>query len=544
MDGRSGMTRSGMTSNVLSYLQRSCREFPDKTAVSDSSSGMTYSQLWTRACAAGAGLSGMLRGRRNRPVFVCIGRDKESVAAFFGVLCSGNFYVPVDLSLPGKRLEDIYRTMEPEAVILTDPEGDIRSLGDDFPFPKEKAVFLKELEERGAAEGGCEALAGRTMRESLDTDPAYCIFTSGSTGVPKGVLISHRSIIDMAEQFSETFALDESRVFGNQAPFDFDVSIKDIYLTVRCGASMHILEKPLFMMTKKLVERLNLFRVNTLIWAASAMKVLSALRTFDSILPEHLRLVMFSGEALPCSVLNDWRGHLPGVSFVNLYGPTEITCNCTYYPVEKEFADDGRIPIGRPFRNSGVFLLDGDREVTGEGEPGEICVRGSCLALGYYGDPQRTEASFCKNPLCPDYPERIYRTGDLARWDGEGNLQFIGRADSQIKHMGHRIELGEIETAAGAIPFITAVCCLHHEEKERICLFYEAEQQDDKAVFAALKKTLPGYMIPNRLYYFSKMPENRTGKIDRAFLRRAYLTEAPAVEDRIQTENERTESKK
>lgn len=615
-------------SSVLAWLQNSRAAYPQKIAVSDAETKISYETLWRKACAAGLEIHKRLGGKRNRPVFVCIGRNAESVAAFFGVLASGNFYVPVDPVLPDKRLSDIYDTMRPEMIIVTEP------LKKGLPFPEEKIVsweklsraagkeFSGTLPEAFSSSASAEKIVGaasesgenaqwigevsegaefeeselfvqRTIDRSLDTDPAYCIFTSGSTGVPKGVLISHRSIIDMADQFAETFSLNDSQAFGNQAPFDFDVSVKDIFLTMRCGASMHILEKSLFMMPKKLMERLNQFGVNTLIWAASAMKIVSVLKTFESIVPEDLRLVMFSGEALPCKVLNDWRRHLPKVCFVNLYGPTEITCNCTYYIIDREFQDSDSIPAGRPFGNSGVFLLVsgeeaepteqesrqrgtsaeaesgqadrsaemesgqagestterperidrsmeaeprvtverhigeaepvGSRAVTTPGSIGEICVRGTCLALGYYGMPEKTREAFCQNPLQTDWPERIYRTGDLGRWDKDGNLHFVGRADTQIKHMGHRIELGELETAANSIGFIGSAACLYHQQKEKICLFYQAELQDDKAVFSELKKILPGYMVPNKLFYLDKMPENRTGKIDRVFLRREYL---------------------
>lgn len=549
-----------VVSNVLSWLRDSYAAYPQKIAVSDIETEISYEMLWKRACIAGFELHRRMGGKKNRPVFVCIGRNAESIIAFFSVLASGNFYVPIDPALPDKRLSDIYDTMQPELIITTE------ALKKPLPFPAEKSVSLEELTKADSGFDAGEPFVCRTIERSLDTDPVYCIFTSGSTGVPKGVLISHRSIIDMAEQFTETFSLDESQVFGNQAPFDFDVSVKDIYLTVRCGASMHILEKPLFMMPKKLMERLDQFGVNTLIWAASAMKIISALKTFESIVPQGLRLVMFSGEALPCKVLNDWRRHLPRVRFVNLYGPTEITCNCTYYIIDREFADSDSLPAGRPFVNSGVFLLDrgecigketnegveetggmaaegdgeaaepkkidGDAEaaepvsgkaVTEPGTVGEICVKGTCLALGYYGMPEKTREAFCQNPLQTEWPERIYRTGDLGRWDEEGNLHFVGRADTQIKHMGHRIELGELETAANAIGFIGSAACLYHEQREKICLFYQADVQDDKAVFSALKKMVPNYMIPNKLFYMEKMPENRTGKIDRVFLRKNYL---------------------
>ena len=502
-----------MVYNVMSYLDNSALNYPGEIAIADRQTALTYRQLLEQARRAGTALSNKLDGARRKPVFVCIGRSAESVSAFFGVAASGNFYVPVDPGLPDRRLADIYAAMEPRVVITTRP--DTRSL----PFPNAEIVPLEDLL-LTPADG---ALMDRIGEETGGESPLYCIFTSGSTGIPKGVLVSHRSVVNMAEQFTETFKLDHTAVFGNQAPFDFDVSVKDIYLTVKNGARMEILEKPLFSSPRRLIERIDERGVNTVIWSVSAMKILSALKTFDLVRPSHLRTVMFSGEALPCKVLNNWVSHLPEARFVNLYGPTEITCNCAYYKVDRPFADNEVLPVGHAFPNTRVFLLDGDRETTVPGEIGEICVSGTCLALGYYNDPERTDAAFCQNPLQRAWPEKIYRTGDLGSWNERGELMFLGRADSQVKYMGFRIELGEIEAAAGAIPFVTSACCLFDREQEQLCLFYQAERQDDKGIIAALRAVLPRFMVPTRLYWFERLPENRTGKIDRAALRREYI---------------------
>lgn len=503
-----------MIYNVIEYLRASVRRWPDKAAFSDAHDVLTYSQLWAQARAIGTAVYHELGGVRRLPVLVCIGRSVQSVAAFFGVAASGNFYVPIDPNMPEKRLADIGAAMGAKVMILAQGASAPPSI------PGVRGIPVETL----ASAPPEEALLDQVAADTLDIDPLYCMFTSGSTGVPKGVLISHRSVINMAEQFTEAFGFDSGSVFGNQAPFDFDVSIKDVYLSVKNGGTVHILEKQLFSTPKRLIERMNQHRVNTVIWSVSAMKILSALRTFESIRPEYLRRVMFSGEALPCKVLNDWRGHLPEASFVNLYGPTEITCNCTYYKVERPFSNEEALPIGRPFPNTAVFLLDGEEPVTEPGRIGEICVSGSCLALGYYQNPSQTEAAFRQIPQLTAWERKMYRTGDLASWNDEGELVFCGRADSQVKYMGFRIELGEIEIAANSIDFVTSACCLFDQGKEQLCLFYQAQERDDKAVLEALRERLPRSMVPTRLYYFEKLPENRTGKIDRAALRREYIS--------------------
>jgi len=502
-----------MIRTITTYLQNTAARFPEKTAFADRQNALTYRQLWELACRAGGEISRKLAGRRREPVFVCIGRNAASAASFFAVAASGNFYVPIDPDLPDRRLRDIFETMQPRLVITTDENT--RAL----PFREADTVSLRELADKPADEG----LLRDIFEAAMDTDPLYCIFTSGSTGVPKGVLISHRSVIDMAEQFTDTFGLNSENIYGNQAPFDFDVSVKDIFLAVRNGGTVQILEKALFSQPKLLIQRMEERKVNTVIWSVSAMKILSALKTFDVVLPKHLRLVMFSGETLPCKVFNDWSGHLPGVRFVNLYGPTEITCNCTYFEIDRCFADTDTIPIGRPFRNTGLLLLDGDKPVTEPGRIGEICVTGSCLALGYYRNPERTAAAFCQNPLQNAWPERMYRTGDLGSRNERGELMFIGRADSQVKHMGFRIELGEIETAANAMEGVTSACCLYDHQKERLCLFYQGPEQIDRELVGRLKRVLPRAMVPTSLRYLKELPVNRTGKIDRAALLREYI---------------------
>ena len=502
-----------MIYNVLTYLRDAAARWPDKTAFADAEARLTYGQLWDTARRAGTAISRRLGGARREPVFVCIGRNVGSIAAFWAVAASGNFYVPIDPSLPDQRLRDIFETMTPRLVVTT--QEDTRPL----PFTEAETVSLAEL----AGEAPDGALLDRVAEEVLDTDPLYCIFTSGSTGVPKGVLVSQRSVIDMAEQFTDAFRLGPENIYGNQAPFDFDVSVKDIFLAVKNGGTVEILEKPLFSMPKRLVERMEEREVNTVIWSVSAMKILSALRTFDVLVPGRLRLVMFSGEALPCKVLNDWASHLPEARFVNLYGPTEITCNCTYYEIDRTFADTEAIPIGRPFRNTGILLLDGDEPVTEPGRTGEICVTGTCLALGYYRNGERTAAAFCQNPTQTAWPERMYRTGDLGAWNDRGELLFLGRADSQVKHMGFRIELGELEIAASAVAGVTSACCLYDHGREQLCLFYQGPEKMDRELLGALKKALPRFMVPARIYYLEKLPENRTGKIDRAALRRTYI---------------------
>ena len=255
-----------------------------------------------------------------------------------------------------------------------------------------------------------------------------------------------------------------------------------------------------------------------LIWAVSALCFVSIMNGFDYRVPEGVRLVMFSGEVMPPKQLRVWRKALPNATYVNLYGPTEITCNCTYYVVERDFGPDEVIPMGRPFANERVFLLDGqDREVTEVGVEGEICVSGTALAPGYLGAPEQTAAAFVQNPLNGRWLEPIYRTGDLARYDEEGNLVYSSRKDHQIKHMGQRIELGDIEASARAVEGVDQDICLYDARRKRLHLVYVGGIEKEE-LSAALREALPSYMVPGRVHQVDAMPLNKNGKIDRAAL--------------------------
>ena len=216
---------------------------------------------------------------------------------------------------------------------------------------------------------------------------------------------------------------------------------------------------------------------------------------------------------MPIKHLNQWMEHLPNATFVNLYGPTEITCNCTYHIVDRA-REYEKLPMGETFQNEEVFLLDEqDKLITEEGKTGEICVRGVCLALGYYNNREQTSLRFVQNPLNDKYIDMIYRTGDLAEYKG-GEMYFLGRKDFQIKHMGHRIELEEIERAMEKVQGVERSCCIFNEQKGKINAFYvgSIEKMD---VISYLKENLPVFMVPNTLTKIDKFPITKNGKIDR-----------------------------
>ena len=503
-----------MVTNILDYLEKSVSLYPEKVVFSDSKKDITYSELRKKAAAVASALVSKGIGTKT-PVVVFIDRNIESLVSFMGTVMSGNFYVPVDRSLPAQRVKLIFETLDPRCAVIF---GKDNKMLDEIGFSGERLLF----DEAVLFPVNEEKLKKRRSR-AIDTDPLYAIFTSGSTGVPKGVLVCHRSVIDLIENFAETFSFDSSCVFGNQAPFDFDVSVKDIYSVLRNGASMHVIPKLFFSFPGKLIDCIDERKINTIIWATSALRIVENLNAFEKKVPLSLRTVMFSGEVMPNKVLNYWREKLPQVNFVNLYGPTEITCNCLYYKVSRPFKNEDALPIGIPFKNTDILLLDGDTLIEQNGVKGEICVRGTSLALGYYNNAQKTAEAFCQNPCNPFYPELIYRTGDLAKYGEDGNLYFVSRKDYQIKHMGHRIELSEIEIAVNALAFVDAACCIYDENEEKIVLFYQSKEPCDREVINEAGKILPKYMLPNRMVHMSRMPMTKNAKIDRIALKKEFI---------------------
>ena len=423
--------------NILDYLERTTVCNAWKTAVDDGNICMTWLELQEMSKSIGTALC--KRTGRQKPVVILAEKSAVTLAAMFGVVYAGCFYVMVDPKQPIERLCEIFHTLLPEIIII----------------PAENEALLEQT-----GYGECKCLLKDIMKEQIDErqllavrkactadDLLYGIFTSGSTGVPKGIVVSHKSVINFITHFIHTFQFAETDVIGNQAPFDFDVSVKDIYTCLMTGATLVIIPTKLFSVPPVLLDYLCNKHVNTLIWAVSALTLISALHGLKYRIPIEVKRVMFSGEVMPVKQLRQWQLALPEAEFVNLYGPSEITCNCTYYRVKRIFEDDEILPLGKAFDGRKVFLMDDEgKEISTAEKNGEICVSGESLAEEYYHNPEETRKKF-RWMETADGMVRYYCTGDLGYYSAAGELYFSGRKDFQIKHMGHRIELEEIEHA-------------------------------------------------------------------------------------------------
>ena len=503
-----------MNRNILMWLENSAEKYPANIAFSDVNEEVTYADLKNRARTIGSFLADRIKPCS--PVAFYLEKSALAMCGMLGAVYVRGFYSVLDIRQPHARTEKTLEVLKP-AVILTDHINFQNAL----TFSENAPIFCLEdiLQQRIIDEEKLEKI----RKTAMDTDPLYVNFTSGSTGIPKGVTVCHRSVIDFIECFVSTFQIRESDVIGNQAPFDFDVSVKDIYSAMITGARVQIIPRDFFSAPILLMDYLFENQVTVLIWAVSAMCFVSIMNGLSYKVPENVRMIMFSGEVMPIKHLKVWQKYLPNALYVNLYGPTEITCNCTYHILERVYEDTETIPAGIPFENEKIFLLDEhNQEVKQPGMEGEICVSGTCLALGYYNDPERTAQAFMQNPLNPFYHERMYRTGDIGKYDAEGKLVYVSRKDFQIKHLGHRIELGEIEMAAMSGNGVTRACCIYDTVKKRIILFCTGIC-DGKELFKELRESLPPFMLPNSVHMLDEMPLNKNGKIDRKQLMDIYL---------------------
>ena len=488
---------------VLEYLENSCAKYGEKIAVVEEEKKYTYNGLLSTSKKIGSSL--LDKTDRKKPVPVFMEKGFDALSTFFGAVYAGCFYVLLNPDLPKTRLDQIVSVLEAK-FIVTDKEH-FETAKELFDMP---IYLVEDLKETNINELGL-----KEVREKiLDIDPLYANFTSGSTGVPKGVLVSNHSVMDFIDNFTEIFNITNNDIIANQAPFDFDVSVKDIYSSICTGATLVIVPKRLFSKPAELLDYLCENKVTTMVWAVSALCLITTFHALDYKTPETVNKILFSGEVMPIKHLKQWIAHLPNAMFVNVYGPTEITCNCTYYIVDnnKEYE---KLPVGRAFPNEEVFLLDeNDKLVTEPRKTGEICVRGVCLALGYFNNHEQTSSRFVQNPLNTSYIDMIYKTGDLGEYSEENELYFLGRKDFQIKHMGHRIELEEIERAMEKVDGVERSCCLYNEQKEKLNGFYvgNIEKQD---VLDYLRENLPVFMVPNTLTQIDKFPITKNGKIDR-----------------------------
>lgn len=505
---------------VSNYLRKTCMKYPEHIALVDEREQVSYASFIDKAERVAFYL--INASFFKQPIAVMMDRSAGAVITFLGVALSGNFYTVIDTKMPNSRIDKILDTFCPK-LIITDKRNASKAEEIKITSKDIEIIYFEDIIANKISDENIHTIMSIESK-IIDTDILYVLFISGSTGEPKGVTITHRSVIDYIEWASETFQLDHTTIFGNQAPFYFDNSVLDIYSTIRNGAAMHIIPQVLYAFPIRLLEYVRDQHINTVFWVPTVLSRVANLGILDKCDIDCLKKILFAGEVMPAKQLNMWRRRLPNAVFANLYGPTEITVDCTYYIVNRDISDTEPVPIGYPCMNSGILVLNDENQLVGINEQGELCVRGTGLSLGYYNNPEKTKEVFVQNPLNDLYEERIYRTGDIVHYNSRGEIIYDGRRDSQVKHTGHRIELGEIETAVSAIDKVLMSCCLHDVVSDRLVLFYTGDLEEGQ-IRKVLSDYLPEYMLPNKYVKLERMPLNMNGKIDRLKLKESICVE-------------------
>ncbi len=553
-----------MKINVLEYLFQTAAKYADKTAVIDAVSEISYADLAGAAVRTGNALVPFFQTRQQSSVIVFIDKSIPCLKAMLGTLYAGHYYVVMDTMTPAGRFHEIVSILNNRLLITTREEQErVAQLGyegqvclvedleagsaehTETGIVEHKGVCAGAHTKAGSAEhteagsvkhkgagGGAQTKAGGRVqsgaggkaqeeapwKQRIDTDLVYVLFTSGSTGRPKGVAVTHRGLIDYVEAYVPAVGIEPDDVLGNQSPFFFDVSLRDIYMAQKTGATLCIIPSQYFVTLKKLLSFLEEKRVTSIAWASTAYRIVAQIHGLDKIRPSALKKFVFCAEAMPTAVYNYWKREYPEGVFYQQYGLTEITGACCIYRVDREFSDDETIPIGRPFRNMQLFLIDDTGEAILPSEPnriGEIYVRGTGVAPGYFNDPDKTDELFVQNPLHDNYPDIVYKSGDLAYWNEEGELVYVSRIDFQIKHGGHRIELGEIENGLMAIEGIMGCCCVQNRKDDEIVCFFVGPGKEKKEIMIEARRRLLNYMVPTVYYKVDELPVLPNGKVNR-----------------------------
>lgn len=502
-----------MIKNILQLLEDSAKKYPDQIAFVEEKRKISFKCFSEESQRIGYYIYSKIN-KTNKPIVIFIDKSINCLEAMMGVLYSGNFYTIIDTKSPYERFESIINTLDPE-LIVTDEKNKEK-----LEKYNSKNMPILVLED-----SNCITVNSQVLYEirdnQIDTDIMYVLFTSGSTGIPKGTVLTHRAVITYIKWVIETFNINKSTIWGSQTPFYFSMSITDVFSTIATGATLCIIPKMYFSFPIKLVEFINKNNINTIYWVPSALCIVANLKVLETEKFKTLNKVLFAGEVMPVKQLNMWMDALPEAMFANLFGPTETTDICSYYVVDHKFRNDESIPIGKHCDNCNLIIVDENNK---EIEPkdtknsGELLVRGSFLASGYYKNIAKTNEVFVQNPLNDKYNEIVYRTGDIVKYNENGEIIYLSRKDYQIKHMGYRIELGEIEKNIYGIDEVVLCACVYDDKTERIVLFYQGDIEKDNLAKKLNDKLLP-YMRPNAYVKLTKMPYNMNGKIDRKKLK-------------------------
>ena len=515
-------------------LETSAKHDADRVAVIDRDRSITYGELDRLSDRFASVLIDCGRSKGDR-IGIYLNKSIEAVIAIFGILKVGATYVPLDPFAPIKRIAFIIDNCQIKGLVTTQKKALSLQLPDSSSVQCLVLVsneVLPEIENPSTVRAISWQDVLQTPANSLPTangiedDLAYILYTSGSTGTPKGVTISHRASLTFVNWAYDCFQVGAGDRISSHAPFHFDLSIFDIFTTIKAGATVILVPPELSVFPKNLAKFIEQQQITIWYSVPSVLRQLLVYGNLQQIQLPHLRTILFAGEVFPIKYLRQLMTLIPQAQYYNLYGPTETNV-CTYYPVREIPSDSMQsLPLGKACANTEVFAVNENQEIAQPGEIGELYARGPSLMKGYWGMPDKTRSSLAPFPVpgC-NWEERVYRTGDLVKRDFDGNYLYLGRCDNQIKSRGYRIELEEIETVLythSAIEEVAVIAIPDEDIGNKIKAIVALDKgttltKKDVENFCADR--LPKYMIPEFIEFRPELPKTPTGKIDKTLLR-------------------------
>jgi amino acid adenylation domain-containing protein len=504
-------------------LSNAARRFPNRIAIEEPGHGkVTYQELATLSDRLRDRLSALGIGKGNR-VGLYMRKSIDAVASIFAILKSGAAYVPVDAGAPAARNAYILQNCDVRVVIMEECfEAKLREESAQFGRTPQFLLLRgtgggRSLRQVLDSEDARSPAAGMPTANPAPNDLAYILYTSGSTGKPKGVMLSHENAVSFVDWCSEIFHPNEDDRFSSHAPLHFDLSILDLYVPLKHGATLILISEDIGKEPHRLAPLIADRRISVWYSAPSILSLLAQYGNLERHNYSALRLVLFAGEVFPVKHLRALKSLLPGPRYFNLYGPTETNV-CTFYKIPTHIPEErtAPFPIGQTCSHLQTKVVDEHGRHVQAGEEGELCVSGLGVMQGYWELPEQSARAF----LVDDVGQRWYKTGDVVVESSDGTYTFLGRRDRMIKRRGYRVELGEIEAGLYRHPNVkeAAVIALPDEEAGVKIKAFLSCREADRPSLIALKRfcaeNLPLYMIPDLFSWHDALPKTSTDKID------------------------------
>lgn len=497
----------GKNSTIFEWMEHSAKEAGNKIALCDYyGNTMTFQEVLDKSQAVGTYLHEKY-GCFGKPFIVCVRRNVKSLILFLGVIWSGNYYVALDETLEEANLKQMISTVNPMGILWHYNPAN-------YNMDSIEADLYDDMESTAPDYGFLETVKGNYEYHT----PLYGVFTSGTTGTPKCIIKSHGAMIDFITEYVGLFGFAHDDILGSKLSLMFDAITKDLYTSLYCGCTMHIMARGNVLPTDDAAYIIR-NRITAAVWTPSLLINFCKMHILENMQMGSLRKILFVGEALPAKYMNYWLKYCPNIKFVNLYGTSEMTGNCLYGVVDT-VTDHNVVPLNQIFPGYHVFVIDEEeRSVSLSGATGEIAVSGDMLYMDQLGsaiDPGK----FTELRDKEGNRHRAYKTGDIVKTDEEGNYIFLGRSDYRFKHAGYRIEPGEIEEIIMRCEWVDECVVLYDHIKMRIVLFWTGDIQKLQLVTAYTQEKLPRHMLPGKYIHLKEFPLNANGKINRIELNR------------------------